>query len=132
MSASTGILLALCERSAACLARTSISARLAFHWSRQLKVDGELSACVRLEIRNGHLAPPGQGSEEETEEQEEKRGYEEEEEGANGSFWRGMRGRGRGRREEGEEEEGERKERKRKRNERTGKERGRRKRKRKA
>ena len=39
----------------ACLARTSISARLAFHCSRQLKVEGTLSACVVLEISNGHL-----------------------------------------------------------------------------
>ena len=32
-----------------------ISARRAFHCSRQLKVEGRLSACVFLELRNGHL-----------------------------------------------------------------------------
>ena len=53
VSASTGILLASCDRSVACFARTSISARFAFHCSRQLKIEGAFSECVLLETRSG-------------------------------------------------------------------------------
>ena len=53
VSVRTGILLASLQRSDACFAKTSISARLAFHCNLQLKVEGASSGWVLLVISAG-------------------------------------------------------------------------------